>query len=392
MLAAFSASAEQLVTPDEDPVAAAPLRIGVLGIDPQISITNFGVDTNVFNEVSGAKSDVTFTATPAAELWLRTGRGLISLHGTADLVYFNEYKSERSLNSYAMGRYELRLNRLRPYFSASTLNTRQRPGYEIDVRARHYETDFHAGSDVRFMSKSAIRLDLRHLMYSFAGDQLFNGHALNEELNRTLQSATLSWRQQLTVLTTWSTSFVSESERFRFDDTRNADSLRVMSGFELGRFALIRGSVFLGYRRMSAADGGEIPDFSGPIANVDVAYTAPSQTRLSALITRDLQYSYDNATPYYVQTGWTATLTQRVIGRWDVQVSGGRDRLSYKTTAASPQATRTDFVGRFGGGVGYAVGDQVRFSFDVSSFYRSSDLAGRDYGAIRSGLSVSYGY
>jgi hypothetical protein len=79
-----------------------------------------------------------------------------------------------------------------------------------------------------------------------------------------------------------------------------------------------------------------------------------------------------------------------VVGRWDVQVLGGRDRLAYEALVRDD--ARTDFIGRFGGGIGYTVGDQVRASFDVNSFYRSSEISGREYGGIRAGFSVTYGY
>lgn len=376
--------------PTDDPVAAAPIRIGVLGIGPRISLSNLGVDTNVFNAVDAAQRDFTFTLSPATDVWLRTGRGLLTLSGGVELVYFQEFATERSVNSNAMGQYEFRFNRLRPYASASTLNTRQRPGYEIDARARHYETDFHAGTDFRVASKTTARIDYRHLDYSFAGDAVFAGRPLNQELNRTLKVVDLSWRQRLTALTTWITRVSQETERFEFEDARNSDSTRFSSGFELGRFALIRGSAFAGYRMLTPADGGILPEFSGITADVDVSYTAPTQTRLGAAVDRDIQYSYERSTPYYVQTGWTATLTQRVTGRWDVQLSGGRDRLSYQ--AIDPTDARRDFIGRFGGGIGYQVGEEVRASFDVNSFYRRSDIRGREYGGVRAGVSVTYGY
>ncbi len=193
------------------------------------------------------------------------------------------------------------------------------------------------------------------------------GRALNQELNRTLKSAELGWRQRLTALTTWITRTSRESERFEFEDARNSDSFRLSSGFELGRFALIRGSAFAGYRKLTAADGGILPGFSGVTADVDVSYTAPTQTRLGAAVKRDVQYSFDATTPYYIQTGWTATLTQRITGKWDAQLSGGRDRLSYQ--AANVADKRRDFVGRFGGGIGYAVRDQVRAGLNVTYGY-----------------------
>lgn len=376
--------------PSDDPFAEAPVRIGFLALHPRVRVDNLGVDTNVFNDRENRRRDFVATVAPGAQMWMRTGRGLLSVDGGVESVYFGEFESERSFNSSVVGRYELRFNRLRPYVSASTLNTRQRPGYEIDARARHYETEFHAGTDLRTGSKGVIRVDLRRLHYTFAGDAVFAGRPLNDELNRTLNAVDVAWRQRLTVLTTWITRVTRESERFEFEDVRNSDSFRLTSGFELGRFALIRGSAFMGYRQLLPADGGVLPEFSGLTADVDVSYTAPTQTRLSAAVDRDVYYSYVRTTPYYVQTGWTLTLTQRVIGRWDIQLSGGRDRLSYQ--ALDRQDARNDFVGRFGGGIGYTVGEDVRTSFDVQSFYRRSSIPGREYGSVRAGLSVTYGY
>jgi hypothetical protein len=386
---AFPAAAQQVATSD-DPVANARFKFGVIGVDPRFGIQNAGVDTNVFNATVNEQQDFTFTVVPATQLFMRTGKGLLSVDGGLEFVYFHEFDRERSVNSSISAQYELRFNRIRPYLSIGSLNTRQRPGYEIDVRARHYETDIHAGGDLRVASKSSIRFDVRHLEYSFNGDEVFNGRPLNQELNRELEAVEVGWRQRLTALTTWVARITRESERFEFDPVRNSDSFRFNTGFELGRLALIRGSAYAGYRKLTPADGGLFPEFSGVTSDVDVSYTAPTQTRLGVVVKRDIQYSYERRTPYYVQTGWTALLTQRVIGRWDVQLSGGRDRLSYQ--AVDERDRRTDFVGRFGGGVGYALGDQTRASFDVQSFYRSSDDPGREYGGIRAGVSVNYGY
>ena len=388
LLVPASAFAQQ--PPTDDPVANAPIRLGAFGVAPRVRVTDLGVDTNVFNTVDDPQRDFTFTLSPGTDVFLRTGRGLLTVSGRVDMVYFSEFATERSVNTTASGQYEFRFNRIRPYAAVSTLNTKQRPGYEIDVRARRYETEFHVGTDVRFMSKTTARIDFRHLDYRFAGDAIFAGRPLSQDLNRNLKAIDVSWRQRLTALTMWITQVARESERFEFEQARNSDSFRISSGFELGRFALIRGSAFAGYRRLAPADGGTLPEFSGITADVDVSYTAPTQTRLGAVVDRDIQYSYDVRTPYYVQTGWTATLTQRVIGRWDAQLSGGRDRLSYQ--AVNPSDGRKDFVGRFGGGVGYTLGEQTRASFDVNSFYRRSDIPGREYGGIRAGVSVTYGY
>jgi hypothetical protein len=388
---ARSTSAQQVPTAAEDPVAEARVRVGAFAFNPRILLTNLGVDTNVFNSVENPQSDFTFALKPGTDMFLRTGRGLLTISGNLEFVYFSDAVAERSINSDVLGRYELRFNRLRPYGSASWLDTRNRPGFEINARARHYEADYHAGTDLRVASKSTLRVDFRHLDYSFAGDEVFNGEALHEELNRTLRALEFNWRQRLTALTTWVVRASRETERFEFEEVRNSNSLRLSSGFQLGRFALIRGSAFVGVRTLKPAEGGIFPEFTGVTSDVDVSYTAPSQTRLSAAVDRDIQYSYENRTPYYVQTGWTATLTQRITGRWDLQVGGGRDRLAYQAIVPSVDA-RTDFLGRFGGGLGYTFGDQTRMSFDVNSYHRTSVLYLNNYSTIRAGVSVTYGY
>jgi hypothetical protein len=392
-------SSTALAQQQPDPVAEAPIRLGVVGLAPRFSITNLGVDTNVFNSVTDSQRDFTFTGSPSLDLFMRTQRGLLSVSGRVEFVYFNKFDSERAVNGGGSAQYEYRFNRVRPFVRFGGLNTRERPGYEIDVRARRVETDLETGVDLRVASKSYVALSGRRRQVDYDGDAVFGGRPLNQALNRTLEAVDLTWRQNLTVLTTWVLRASGERERFEFDERRNGDSARVTTGFELGRFALIRGNAFVGYRRLVGAEGGTLPEFSGVTADVDVSYTAPSQTRLALGVNRDVEYSFEIATPYYVQTGWTATLTQRITGRWDVQLTGGRDRLAYQASDPTPQAPgpgvvadRLDRIDRVGGGMGYTFGEDMRLGFDVISYQRQSDVIGRDYRTLRAGASVTYGF
>lgn len=386
---ASSARAQQVPDASDDPVPKARFHFGVVAVNPRFGVKDVGFDSNVFNSPILPQQDFTTTIVPGAQFFLRTGKGLLTVDGELQAIHYNRFDSERSINSNATVRYELRFNRLRPYTSFRTLNTRERPGYEIDARARHYESDTHAGADLRVASKTTMRVDFRRRSYSFAPNALFFDLPLNEELNRDLTVVEVAWRQRLTALTTWVTRATRESERFQFSNIRNSNSLRFNTGFELGSLALIRGSAFVGYRKLQPTEGGQFREFSGITTDVNVSYTVPTQTRLSAVVSRDIQYSYERKTPYFVQTGWTAILTQRVVGRWDVQLQGGRDRLSYQALDLIDR--RKDYVGRFGGGIGYALGENVRASFDVQSYYRSSVLRAREYGSLRSGFSVTYG-
>ena len=386
---AMPAYAQNVPAAADNPIAEAPVRFGPIGIAPHFTLQNVGVDSNVFNTTDNEQSDFTFTGRSGADLWMRTGRGLVTADGWVEYVFFQDFDTERAFNRQAKLQYEWRFNRLRPYASGATLDSRERPGWEIDERVRRYENEFHAGTDFRVAPKTTIRVDLEQLDLEFEDDESLGGRRYDRSLNRTLKSAELSYRQQLTALTTWVARVTREQERFDFESLRNSDTFRATTGFELGRFALIRGTALVGYRKLSTADGGTFPEFSGFTSNVNVNYTAPTQTRFNAIFNRDIQYSYDNLTPYYVLTQWTGTLTHRVVGRWDVQVTGGRDHLAYQALAAIDE--RTDSIGRYGGGVGYTIGEGLRVGFDVQSFYRSSPIRSREYGNVRAGLSVTYG-
>ena len=190
-------------------------------------------------------------------------------------------------------------------------------------------------------------------------------------------------------MTTWLVRASVEADRFEFATARNSNTGRISTGFDLGRFALIRGSAFVGYRRLTAAAGGTTARFRGLTADVDVSYTAPTQTRISVMANRDIDYSYDLAYPHYLRTGLLLTVTQRIIGQWDLQILGGRDRLDYREPSASD---RVDTVDRIGGGVGYQLAERVRVSLDAQARHRQSVLSVHRHRSFRLGGSMTYGY
>jgi hypothetical protein len=375
---------------ERDRVAEAPIHLGIVGVAPTFAITNLGVDSNVFNSTRDPRKDFTFTATPAATLWMRTQRGLLTLSGRVDLVYFATFANERSANRAGTIRYEYPFTRVQPFVSYAMLGTSERPGYEIDTRASRFEGDLRAGAVVPVGSVTTLELARRRQRVTFDDDAVYAEQPLKQTLDRHLDAWDLRWRQPFTVLTTWVVYAAREQERFDFETRRNSNSLRVSTGVELNFLALVRGTALVGYRRLTGANGGTLAEFSGPTANVDLAYTAPTQSRLQLAVNRDLHYSFEVEQPYYVQTGWTFIGTQRVIGRWDVQLTAGRDRLHYQPL--DPTGGRRDRIRRLGGGIGYDLGDDLRMGFDVLWQTRQSPLSARDYRSFKSGVSFTYGY
>ena len=70
-------------------------------MNPTVSVTNFGIDQNVFNEPVSAspKQDVTLTATPTTDIWIRVGPSWVDGSVKEELVWYQTYATERAANS-----------------------------------------------------------------------------------------------------------------------------------------------------------------------------------------------------------------------------------------------------------------------------------------------------
>ena len=370
--------------------SGADIRIGVLSLDPRFGLSDVGVDTNVFATTENPQRDFTATVSAGGDFWIRTGRGLLTLKGDTEYVHFDRFASERGLNTEAVATYQWRLNRITPFAWGETGDFNRRPNEEIVTRVHHRKTGYGAGADMRLGSRTIARLSWNDRHTSFDESAQFEGNDLNTQLNQTLRTTEVAIRQRLTALTTFVTTAAHERNEFAFTPARDSDSLRAHAGFELGEFALIRGVALFGYHHLRADDPISLPEYSGLTTDVNVAYTAPTQTRIEAIVQRNLRQSPDPRTPHYTQMTWGGTVTQRLFGRWDMQVSGNRIRQDYLATALL--AARTDLSDRIGASLGYALARQVRASFDLNSVNRRSDLQPRDYRGVVGGFSMTYGY
>ena len=107
-------------------------------------------------------------------------------------------------------------------------------------------------------------------------------------------------------------------ERFTGAPERDNDGFRILPGVEFGQHALITGKAQVGYRKLNTIAAG-MPDFSGLVAAGELAYALRGATRFTVGVSRDVLFSYSTTEPFYIQTGYTASVTQQVSGPWDVQ-------------------------------------------------------------------------
>lgn len=306
----------------------ARLHFGPLAVNPSIALTNFGVDTNVFNELENPKRDFTATVSPQGQFWLRLGKGRLSGNTRLDYVYFGHYTSERAVNVYNTLRAELRVNRITPYLSEAFLNARERPGYEIDARSRRLENTLTLGADARVAPHLTLGLAAWRTTIKFDADEVFAGSYLSDVLNRTADGLRASARLKVTPYTTVVLLAEAQRDRFRLSSARDSDSVRVMPGVEFNAFALVSGTASVGFRKYDALGTGS-RSFRGVVGSIDLGHTFLTSTRFSVRADRDIAYSSEILEPYYLLSGVTATLTRRVTTKWDLQATSGAQRLAY---------------------------------------------------------------
>ena len=377
--------------PLPDPEETGRYRLGFIRFTPSVTITNLGVDTNVFNELEDPKDDFTATFGPKAEFWTRLGPRA-RLYGNAglDYQYFQDYDSQRSFGTNNVARLEIDLGRFTPFAEGLYVNTRVRPGYEIDARARREDFSARAGLSARIGGRTQL--------VGWAGKEQFRYDAGDETLAATLDRALNRDTTfvgggpiiALTPLTTFYVEFEASEDRFVYSPLRDADSWKVMPGFRFKPFALIDGSVALGYRQFDTVSA-LVPDYGGFIAAVDLGYTLRA-TRVSGQYNRDVTYSYETVEPYYLQSDWIVSLTQKITHSWDLVGRLGHYTLDYERVGVPGATRRKDSGNRYGGGIGYVLGQQVRLGFDVNYMDRTSDAdITRNYEGVRAGFTITYG-
>jgi hypothetical protein len=358
-----------------DPRESARTHLGPVYVTPSLALDELGLDTNVFNNATEL-SDFTFTVIPGAQLAVPFGsRGVISATTFAEFIYFNRYSSERSVNPDVKVRGEFSLHRVTLFLSPSYVNSRRQPSLEIDERVRHTNTDITGGGRVRVSQRLSIEASGGVARVSYDEGTIFDSTSLRETLNRRTQSASLAFHHDVTPLTRASLRTTYSVDRFDYTPARDATNIAVVPGVEFKPLALVSGSAAVGIRRFRP-ENPLIQDFTGVIANANLAYTLQGFTRFRFSASRDLAFSYSQSAPYYVSNQYGLGVDRHIGGKFDV--TGGVDWLmhGYKVIdGIEPIGDEppVDRLKTWALGVGYRLARARRVGFDVTYRERSSN-------------------
>jgi hypothetical protein len=358
-----AARAQESDTPPPGTVVFGPLHL-----TPSLRLTDLGVDNNVFNEPVDPKSDFTFTLTPRADLLLRIRRLRLSYSTFADYVYYKKYASQRGTNTSGTVRAEYDLGLFRPYVSAQGIDTRQRLNPEIDTRARHHDSIYGAGVAINVASRTRVLFNVTRATTSFDQGETFRGVELQTTFDGRRRTIDGGLSIDLTPITRFIVTVAREEQRFVFSTDRDSNSWRITPGFGFSTDGLLRGSATFGYRHFDALSP-EQPDYDGLVSSVAVATTLYGRHDLQGVVNRDVQYSYDDATDYYVGTTTALTWTTLVAGPLDVRGTVSRTRMDYRDL----DPVGDDTVVSYGAGVGYRFTGRLRLGLNADWSRRDSD-------------------
>ena len=163
MASAARVDAQETRSPADD----ARLHLGPLALTPSISVTSLGVDDNVFNDAENPRRDTTAALGPATNFWVKAGRSRLSGKASSQYLYFKDYENQRGWNTNDEGRWEMPFSRITPFVTGAYINTRERPGYEIDARVRQATKTAGLGVSLRVSGKTEVRVDTKRSRIAF---------------------------------------------------------------------------------------------------------------------------------------------------------------------------------------------------------------------------------
>lgn len=358
LMAGSTASAQDFPRPDPlaEPWRDARLRIGPIFFDPTFQIRDLGLDRNVFNDIKGAeRRDLTGTLAMTSLAGLQIRKFLFTARQSNSYIWYRTYRSERSVDGALKLTGELRLGVLRPWASWERQQTHARGGFEIDARAGRELPAWEVGSDVQFGWRLGVTGVYRERSTRYAEGEEFDGVALRDVLDHSAEDILGYGRLQLTDFT--SAVGGVEFNRLRFDvaTLRDVDETYYFGGLESSAESRLGLNIKAGWKTQQRKDP-TVPTYSGVVVAASTTFVVGDVMQLSFGVDRQVEFSYDEQYPFYVEQGGEARTIIRFLPQFDLRGDAKLAWLSYSDTLSGTEAPRQDRTMVLGGEFGYYLG------------------------------------
>ena len=265
----------------------------------------------------------------------------------------------------------------------------ERSGPEIDARVLRRETSFSGGAEFRLTGITSLTALYRYSTRATATERSFSRRSW-----RTNWIARRNWRAEGEVLRYTVDHAVVDVEfqrdRFETSPIRDADSVRVMPAAEFAPDAVIEGRTAAGFRRFSTARLARSRRSRALLVAANVTYSLLGVTRFTIEALRDVMYSFDVATPYFLLTSGRhdGIAANRRTGRSDRRGKCQID-FSIRRSMACRTASRLDPHDNVRRRPGFRLGQSLRLATHLRSHRAGVQRAGQS--RLSAGTGVRLG-
>ena len=394
LLCSTRAAAQGWTAPDpaNEPWKDAKLNVGPFFMAPSFEVKNVGIDNNVFRDPAFPRQDLTATMAVASIFGAHVKTFSLAVTQDNEYIWYRRYTSERSIDGGLRAIVQLRLAPIRPWITWSKSNSHDRSGYEIDARAGHQTPALEAGSDFNFGMRTGATVSFSQRSLTYSEGEFFDNVDLKAALDNRTTFAHADGHWKYTEFTDLEGGVEYSRMRFVTNSPRDADTISYFGGFTSHGDAAVVGSLTLGYKSQKHSNPG-VPDFRGLVASGSLTTIVKDRVRFAFVGDRDINYSYEDQFPFYVQQGTGVTVTLRLSTRFDIIASAKGEWLNYSQVIGDPTAPRTDRATVAGIGFLYTMGGSgSHFGLTFEQADRVSPIPRKNYsnGRVLSNIKFSF--
>jgi Putative beta-barrel porin 2 len=372
-------------------------RLGSFYLTPYLHIGNLGIDTNVFYTETERQVDFTASGGPGLEIVRPFGLdSRFRVDGALDYLYFAKTESQRRLNGFGTGSFDIRGVKTRFVVEERYERNFYRPNYEVNERVEQE----------REGTRALLRRDLGdRIRVALFGErlrtrtesQVYLGTDLGETLTEDRYQAGAELQLALSVKTRILAGGEESWYRYPRIPERDGQSTLAYGGLRTDGSALISGVALAGMRWFRL-DTGAKRDVV--YADVNATWNISFKTKLGGRYSRDIDYSAfatSGDTPtnlhetaeVFVEKFLTRRVYLRLFARQLRLISDGEVALVVPDEGLV-QAERNDRVREAGGELGYQFRSRMRAGISVSYTDRTSTIETFGIEGLLAGFTLQY--
>ncbi len=376
---------------------AAAWHFGPLRIQPQLVVSNAGVDSNIFYSPDQPIKDYTATAGPAVTVYLPVRRKLVlSAYASPQYVWYSKSQRERTWNFAFNSAVQLSLRNVFVSLEGAWADARERWNTEIDVRPRRKEVGAGGSVLIKAAWKTSFSLGYRTVRYSYESVAYGAGLDIRERLNRREDYADFSLFYQAGRRKRFFLDF--EYGRYAFEFRTQAllgdsRSGAVYAGIEfppLGR--RVRGRIRVGYKKFDIQNP-EGRDYAGLVGDSQVSIRLAGPFLVRGSYVRDIRFSlwYNNA--YYVESRPGAGLSVYPLKFLRLDYDYFKGRNTYPLSGGGgPAVRRLDDFSVHSAAIYFRIRKNVGLGFTASWWDRASSIDSERDQRNFYGLNLTYDF